>query len=92
MSTLAFSSARRSGAPTLHASLRGSGALVETKPSILRYGLHLAIHDAALSSIMHTALWGLLDEVPRSLRPLTSFSTPPCLLLYTLFASFSTPP
>ena len=30
MSTLAFSSARRSGAPTLHASLRGSGALVET--------------------------------------------------------------
>ena len=29
MPTLAFSSTRRSGAPTLHASLRGSGALVE---------------------------------------------------------------
>ena len=42
---------------------RLSSALVETKPSLLRFCLHLMLNDAALSSIMHTFLWDLFDEV-----------------------------
>ena len=42
---------------------RLTSALVETKPSMLRFCLQLMLDDAACSSIMHTFLWDLFDEV-----------------------------